>query len=457
MSHKNDKPKTKNLLPSSVQQNPAPVGKDSQDRKTQVRSQTDRIMEAFLKVLPSNYVSQVQGPFYTMQFQAAAERIADFQVTAQEIYADSAYDFTRPEFLFQVLGSLVFPDAPVQGHPTIEGDLTYRTFLQRMVELLLQGATKATVKSGIELLTHATVEVIEKAIESRLIDHSAWGFDDAFTFEVNVSRIAGSIAEGTGSIPLYGFPEEDPFVLEENVRLVLRALKPAHTLYDYRHLFKDAFGAVFSDSVSWEMTQYFYEDFRQFWLGAKEITSTFGETLTDRSLFSDPTRDFSSISAGAYLIIESGPNSWTASPSDEGHIGRFRVKEVRAFPVGTDATARVYTTSGGLSGTATVQDDVITDAAQDWGNTVEGETLTFSEGPNAGTYRLKTILGSNGGPVGFAAGPGTEVRVAPSLLRTERRMTVAASGQTYRVAVDRLGVATPQTVQSEDATLYFVR
>lgn len=457
-----DKPDRKNLLPTLLDQNPAPVDEDSQDRKDKRRQQVDRIMEVFLQVLPSNYVSQVTGPFYTLQFQAAAEQIADFQITAQEVFADWSYDYTRSEFLYQIIGSLVFPDATTDGWPTIEGDLSYRTFLRRMVDLLLQGATEQTVKEGIELVTDATVEVIERAIEARTTPNSAWGKDDQFTFEVNVSNERTvTVDEQEMTIP--DFPE-DPFVLLENVRIIMRALKPAHTLYDYRHLFQESFRGRITGEMSWDLEDYHYQDWRRLCLGAKSIVGDSGETLSDRSLFSDPTRDFGSISPGALLVVTSGPNSihaggteGTSSSTDEQHIGRYRVVEIRAFPVGDDATPRAYSTAPtGLSGTATVSGDVLTDMSQDWSSAVEGEILTFSSGPNAGNYRLKTLMGNNGGPVG-KSGPATSVQVSSSILRIRRRMSVEATGQSYRVEVDRLGRQIPHEVEGEDATLYFLR
>ena len=218
-----DKPTTPTLLPTLLEQNPAPVGGSGQDRITTRREQVDSIMSVFMQVLPSNYVAQVQGPFYTVQFQAAAEAIADFQITAQEAFSDSDYDFMRGEFLFQLLGSLVFPDASSDGYPTLKGDLTYREFLKRMVLLLLQGATKDTVESGLELLSDATFAVIEKVIAARdtkkrvfneatgsydVVPGSAWGLDDQFEFEINVTHVDPT----TG---LQRLPEE-PFVLSEH-------------------------------------------------------------------------------------------------------------------------------------------------------------------------------------------------------------------------------------------------
>jgi hypothetical protein len=451
-----DQPADKNLLPSLLSQNPAPFEKDSQDRKDKVRSQVDRIMEVFLKVLPSNYVSQVTGPLYTIQLQALAERIADFQITAQEAFADNSYDYTRSEVLWQILGALVFPDAGVVGAPVLEGDITYRTFLRRMVELLLQGSTAQTQKEGVELLTTAIVEVIERSVAARQTPNSAWGFDDQFTFEVNVTG-----SRTTDTVPpviLEDFPS-NLLTLQNNTLLVLRALKPAHTLYEFRSLFQEVFGALFTDTVEWEYEQYHYEDFRRFWLGAKCITGTAGITLTDRTLFSDPTRDFTAIQTGAVLQILTGANSSTGglgtSEKREDYPGHFRVVDIRAFAV-DDAVPRAYTTVSGLSGTATVSGAVLTDPVQDWALAPEGDILTFTSGPNAGQYRLQTVLGLGGGPCGFAVGPSTQVRVAPSLLRVRPRMAQALSGQSYKVDVDRLGVCVPHTVLAEDVSDQFI-
>jgi hypothetical protein len=303
------------------------------------------------------------------------------------------------------------------------------------------------------LLSEATWQVVEKSLAARdtkkkvwsdaagwqIEPGSAWGLDDQFEFEVSVSA-----TDATGR--RQQFPD-DPFTLQENVRIVLRALKPAHTLYSYRHLFTETFGALFNSTSSWRLTTYYYEDLRKFCCGAKWVTGTGGITWTDRALFSDPARDFSQISPGATLRITSGQNN----------KGQFRVVEIRTFPVGTDTTARSYTTSPtGLTGTATVSGSDVEDPSQNFGTAVEGETITFATGPNAGTYRLKTLLGNTGGPVGQVVGPASRVRIAPSLLRLDRRMRYATTGQSYTVVVDRLGIQVPQAVAMEDATLYFV-
>ena len=523
---------SRDILPGMVVQNPAPFTADTQDRKTAVRSQVDRIIASMMKVLPSNYVSQVQGPFYTMQFQAIAETIADFQITAQETMADSSYDFTRPEVLFQILGSLVFPQATAQGGwPTIEGDVPYRTFLQRMVTLLLKGATKDSVQGGIEALTTASVEVIERAVVARQMKGgSAWGPGDQFTFEINVSdtrplyvvgeihsvldysfpldelgidtatvkvfsldrlteyygpnsygvardfsfipesgssHLTIALTEGSRLVPGTGmsvlvdytrlinkFPD-NPFVLRQNVDLVMKVLKPAHTIYDYRHLFKEVFSPLVHEETvqQWALSLYKYEDSRRYWLGVHAMTGTNGSTLTDRSLFSDTSRDFRNISLGATLTIPSGVNK-----------GAYQVLENRVFPVGDDPTPRPYTTSPtGLSGFVTVSGSDVTDvdSTHDFATVVEDEILTLSSGPNAGSYRVYSLLGLDGGVIGHFTPPiGSQylsARLSPSLLRVKGWMPQTATGQGYSVGVDRLGMQSPHLETGEDASVYFLR
>ena len=515
------------ILPGMLVQNPAPFTAVGQDRKTAVQSQVDRIVASLMQVLPSNYVSQVKGPFYTMQFQAIAETIADFQITAQEAFADSSYDFTRPEVLFQILGSLVFPDAnSTNGWPTIDGDVSYRTFLQRMVVLLLQGATKNSVQGGIEALTTASVEVIERAVAARQLKggSSAWGPGDQFTFEVNVSDSRSFTVTGESHyLSDYAFPLEqlridptsvriwstdrvteyygpysygvtrdwtlipedgsvhltveltqdstlslgmtvlvdyswsidkfpdNPFTLQNNVQIVMRALKPAHTIYDYRHLFRETFSPLIQDATvtQWNMSWFKYEDLRRYWLGVHAITGTAGITLTDRSLFSDTTRNFSAVVPGSVLTILSGVNK-----------GDYRVDDIRVFPVGDDSTPRPYTTfPTGLSGYVTVTGTAVTDidSSHDFGSVVEDETLTIASGPNAGVYRMESLLGLNGGVIGHFTPISQHLSagLSFSLLRVKGWMPQVATGQGYSITVDRLGVQDPHFEDHEDASAFF--
>jgi hypothetical protein len=426
--------------PYSLAQNPAPVREVGQDYQRKKQALVNDIMRTFLGLLPSNYVAVTNGPWYTLQFQAIAEQLAAIQILAGEVGKDSDFDLTRTEFLWEVLGTLVFPGADERnGAPLIDGDTTYRAFLHKMVLFLLRGSTAAVVEEGTETVTGVNVELIEKFLHSVQRDpNGAWTIDNQFEMELNIE----------------GFPPGNPFIIQGNVEIVLEALKPAHTLFEYRHLFRDTFGDAFeghpaddTNGMSWELNTYYYDDLRKNCYGVKEILGT-GDTLADRTLFTDPTLSFATVQVGAVLHITAGVNA-----------GRYRVIDVRAFPIGVDTTPRAYTTSpSGLAGTATVAGDVITAASQNWALAEEGEILTFLAGPNAGSYRLDILLGPNGGLLGAddVTGPATQVRVSPSLLRVERRMPVASVvGQSYKVTVDRLGVRFPRTKTGEDVSEQF--
>lgn len=444
-------------LPGTRQQNPAPVAQGGQEGLSAVQRLSMKIMEAFSQVLPSNYVSETPGPFYTLQFQSIAEQLAATQLALEEVGLESDVDFARPEYLWQMIGTLVFPDTSQtpRGPVEISGDLTYREFLRRMLLLLLQGSKQAVVQEGVGLLTEAEVRIVPKVGADR---GSAWGLDDQFEFEVNLlgktTWSDGAVGEA-GS----GFPT-DPIRLQRNNARILRALRPAHTLYEYRHLFLELFQANISDTFSAELDAWHYEDFRHYCLGMKALMGEEGATLASKILFSDPRRSFRTVTPGATLTILNGPNTKpTSGGLDSSTLGEYRVEEVRRLVFGPDEVPRRYTTSPtGLVGKATVDvDGVFTDLTQDFSNAVEGEILTLLEGPNAAEYRLEVLVGGEGGLVGVVS-PGSnqhQVQVSPSILRIRSRMPRSQAGQRYTVTLQRKGAKHPWFVNGEDVSSQF--
>ena len=421
------------ILPGSLTQNPAPnPATQGQAAITEKAALVGEIMAAFRAALPSNYVAATNGPWYSLQFQAMAEGLAAIQLEATEVAVDAGWDFTRPDFLWETLGSLVFPAAAKTGIPAIDGDVAYRAFLQRIVDLLLSGATRTSMEGGIEALDpDVTAYVLERYLESPPRDpNGAYNIVDQFTVDVLVEVVGGT-----------AFPA-DPIRLRRNVELVLSALKPAHVLWTYANLLRDSFGEIDDGGApTFEIAPYYYDDVRMYCLGATSITGTAGEFLARRDLFSDPSRSFAAVRPGATLTVGTAV---------------YRVRATVALPAGADPTARPYTTSGGLVGAviATSETDLV-DPLQDWGNADLDETITITSGPNAGTYRLETVLGVDGGPLGTPGLSGTRLRISPSTLRLDRRAPAAASGVTYTVTVDRLGAQVPKTVTAEDASNQF--
>lgn len=438
MSHDEDAKKVPDV-PFALSQNPAPnpatEGQEYQGTKALL---VNKIMATFRSVLPSNYVAQANGPWYSLQFQAMAEQLAEIQISGTEVYADSGFDFTRTDFLWQVLGSLVFPSNNSKGGiPDISEDVAYRKFLHKMVLLLLQGATKASLEGGLEALDPDVVATItERYLESPPRDpDGAFTIEDQFLIDIFIE----------GKSP-NTFPA-DPFTLQRNAELVIAALKPAHVLYAYSYLFRDAFDKVADDTggFSFDLEAYHYADLRKWCLGAKSVSGS-GDTLSTRTLFSDPAVSFSEVRVGAKLTLLSGVNK-----------GSYKVSGTQALPGGLDDVPRAYTTSTGGSGTLTaLSSNSVHDPAQDWGLFAPGTTLTISAGPNAGTYRLETVLGQQGGPIGTVGVSGPTVRISNSTLKLSSRMPSPATAQSYTVTVDRLGVQAPRVVSGEDASLQFV-
>lgn len=423
--------------PFGLSQNPAPNPPSGQAYLTDRDALVQSIMASFRAILPSNYVAQTNGPWYTLQFQAMAEQLADIQIATTEIYKDSSFDFTRTDFLWQVVGGLVFPGATDQsGIPQVEGDTLYRDFLRKMVGFLLSGSRLTSLKGGLEALDEDLVATLtERYLEAPPRDtNGAYTIEDQFIVDILISNVEGD-----------GFPA-DPFVLQQNASLVLAALKPAHVLYTYSYLFRDAFEDIVSDEdgLTVNLENYYYDDPRSWWLGVQRIIGE-GDTLALRTLFTDPDVSFVNVRAGAVLVLDSGVNA-----------GVYRVTGVKALLSGAETMYRPYTLSTGGSGTLIATDaDVVEDPTQDWGALPVDTQITITEGPNAGTYRLDTVLGLTGGPIGKAGVSGTRVRVSPSTLVLSRRMPSTGTGQGYTVSVDRLGRQTPRFVVGEDVSTQF--
>lgn len=416
------------ILPDILNQNPAPFEKNSQDRMQKIDDLVNLMLEAYRSVLPSNYASEVDGPWYYTQFRTALTKLAEFQISAEEVLQDDTYQYTRSEVLWQILGEVVFPEAAEKGFPELNGDLTFRDFLKNMVVLLLKGSTKETITQGLELLTDATITVLERSGVTK---------KDAFTFDIDVSS-SRTVFYGSLPVDISDFPA-DSMAFMANAAIVLEALKPAHLLYNLRFVFTETIDKYEDTLQSMGLNTYHYEDYRKNWRGVKEYQGTQGITPDDHLLLIDSTRDFTRIRSGAALSISSGVNR-----------GEYIVDSTEYFPYGDDTTPRAYTTYPTLlTGLATVSESTIIDSSQDFGAATYDETLTFAAGPNAGTYIIKTLEGLDGGPVGEAVGPATAIRVAPSILKLTTRMLSNAVSQEYVVEVDRLGVQMPIAVVGE--------
>ena len=482
-------------------ENPAQADAKGQTSVRRVQEIEDSIMRIFFTRMPSNYVSQAQGPLYTNIFRAVAKQLASFQVEAELASDDPKYDLTRPEFMYQVLGRIVFPDSmrPRAELIDVDGDISLRDFLREMVLLLLEGSRKDPVERGVGLLSDLGVDIVEKVAHERK-KGSGVGLEDQFEIEVNAVSVKHTDKDGThwhrirvdnqGNGKTYGtyssdgsedyhchevkdfviqpyvaadltehdhsyvqdFPD-NPFILQHNIEMILLALKPAHLIYQYRHLFVEFFGEVFEDQATYDYFTWKYEDLRKNWRGAKSITGSAKTTGGNKCLLVDPNRDFQSVLPGAPIDIEDGQNQ-----------GKYFVKEIHTLPYPTDDVPRPFTTSPtGLSGMAIVSEGTVTALEDvyyphwdnDFGGIAEDEVFTFTEGPNEGSYRIKMVLGIKGGLPGKGAWESDQIQLAHSIIEIRPPMPYRIDSQNYVVGVDRLGAAVQNRVEAESVSEQF--
>jgi hypothetical protein len=229
-------------------------GKEYQQRLTK-RSQV--LFSNLMNLLPSTYISTVCGPNYSIELKAVATELARVEMSLEDVYFDTDFFSTRSEFLYSIVGYLVFLDGKL---PTTSfDDEGFREFLLNVIEIYFQGSVPKSLQEAVQLLIPSGVSITENYLLAR-IANSGYDISDQFGFQVTV--------DSTSS----GFPT-DVFSLNKDIKLLLDILRPAHTLFSVRYLFRDPYdpnsGAGVLDSTRFRMANYWYEDFRVFPKGLK--------------------------------------------------------------------------------------------------------------------------------------------------------------------------------------------
>lgn len=216
-------------------------------------------LTTLLNLLPSNYISTVQGPNYSNELKAVAVEIAKIELALEDIDSDSGYENTRSDFIYSIIGYLVFLNGRLPQ--TQFDDTEFKRFLLSVIKIYFQGSIPTSIREGVALFTSENVTVTENFL---LVRQGASGFDisDQFGFQIDL--------EGGG---LSG----DVFSVDSNIRLILDIIRPAHTLFRIRYVFRDKYEPTNEDGTSrpildayrWRMANYYYEDFRVYTGGIK--------------------------------------------------------------------------------------------------------------------------------------------------------------------------------------------
>jgi hypothetical protein len=216
------------------------------------------IFNTLLHLLPSNWISGVQGPNYSNELKAVAVELARLELALEDIDRDHGFSQTRTDFLYSMVGYMVFLNGQL---PNLDyDDEQFRTFFLNLIRIYFQGSVPAAIEDAVKLFLTGTVKVTENFM---LVRQGASGLDisDEFGFQID-ALCAGS------------FPP-DLFSIDNALRMVLDIIRPAHTLFRIRFIFEDKYspndplGRIL-DAMRWQMRDYHYEDFRSYWAGIRD-------------------------------------------------------------------------------------------------------------------------------------------------------------------------------------------
>jgi hypothetical protein len=211
-----------------------------------------------MHLLPSNWVSGVQGPNYSNELKAVAVELARLELSLEDIDRDHGFSQTRTDFLYSIVGYMVFLNGQL---PNLEyNDEEFRKFFLNLIRIYFQGSIPASMEDAVALFLTGTVKVTENFL---LVRKGASGLNisDQFGFQVD--------AFCAGAFP------PDLFAIDNALRMVLDIIRPAHTLFRIRFIFEDKYspndplGRIL-DAMRWQMRDYHYDDFRAYWAGIRD-------------------------------------------------------------------------------------------------------------------------------------------------------------------------------------------
>lgn len=243
------------------------------------RAQT--VFSTLLNLLPSNYVSSVQGPNYTQALKAVAVELARLELALEDVDRDRKFATTRSDFLWSIVGYLVLVNNKLPDLGFSDED--FRTFFLNLIRIYFQGSIPESMKDVVELFLSGNIEVTEAFL---LLRQGASGLDisDEFVFFIDYIAPPGG-----------GFPP-NVFEADSAIRQILDLVRPAHTLFRIRYIFTDTYipgdgiGRIV-DAMRWRLGVYYYDDFRSYWQGIRD-RDRLGKKVNQSVTSEDHSNDF---------------------------------------------------------------------------------------------------------------------------------------------------------------------
>jgi hypothetical protein len=258
---------------------------DGEEYQKRLSEEANQNLRIFFALLSSYWQSTVDGPSYARELKAMSIELARLRLALDDIRSDIYYTNTRSEFLYQVLTSVLFPQKTGAPNPKFD-DLDFRDFLNSVLSIYFKGSIPDSMQKAAGLLVSGDIRVIEYYKEA-LKPNSGYDISDQFGFGIDVV--------------LPTLSGVDVFLSDRNIRILLNIIRPAHTLYRLRFILKDEyigrknpligqFNKIL-DTVSSDISNYGYEDFRKFVLGIKGI-DPLGAKIVKNIAGEDHSADF---------------------------------------------------------------------------------------------------------------------------------------------------------------------
>jgi hypothetical protein len=314
-------------------QQPAPLQNTGAGYDFALHTRANAILNGLMSLRASNYNASVPSTEYAAHFRAIAFELARFTINLEQYTTNISYEDVQSELLHQIIGCRVF----VQGQtPDLKiNDESFRNFLLTVIDVYFKGSTPESLRSGIELFTSLPITIKENFLDTRK-QGSLYNISDQFGFRVEVT-IDGN------------FPPE-LFELEQNVRILLDLIRPAHTLYTFGFVLRD--GAAdgggssgntdsfipFQDAVRYDIDWYLYDDLRGDCYGIGPITSDQG-IITNLLFLQDLTMTqevYDRIALCTQITILDGPNAGVYTVTSKPSLGVVKVapsfREITLIP-----------------------------------------------------------------------------------------------------------------------------
>lgn len=235
------------------------------------------IFTQLLNLLPSNYISAVQGPNYSNELKAVAVELARLELALEDVDRDRCFETTRPEFLYSIVGYFLLLNGRV---PQMEfSDVAFRDLLINLIRIYFQGSVPESMTDVMKLLLSGNVQLTENFLLIRR-NTGAYDISDQFGFDLAIE---------TGGV----FPP-DVFSKDQLVRQLLNILRPAHTLYRLRFVFRDEYIPTYGevlDAMRWHLASYYYDDFRAYCGGVRDL-DRLGRKVNQQVVAEDHSADF---------------------------------------------------------------------------------------------------------------------------------------------------------------------